>query len=123
MITGLVTVIGSYFVFANTNRELDIRMVNVALTILSAKDKGADTLQARFYALRALQKLVELKFQKRNLRRGQKVELCLPVSFQVSGDPPSGRLKRRGVLTSFGPGLCFLDKGIALFAQLGDLLR
>jgi hypothetical protein len=52
----VATLGGAYLVFKNTDRELDIRMVNVALTILSAKDKGTDTIQARRYALRALRR-------------------------------------------------------------------
>lgn len=45
----------SSLTYFNSSRELDIRMVNVALTILSAKEKGTDTEQARRYALRALE--------------------------------------------------------------------
>ena len=46
----------SSLTYFNSSRELDIRMVNVALTILSAKEKGTDTEQARRYALRALER-------------------------------------------------------------------
>jgi hypothetical protein len=50
-----VSVIGaSTLGYFNRDRELDIRMVDVALTILSAKDEGTKSLHAKRYALQLL---------------------------------------------------------------------
>lgn len=54
LIGGAVTLAGQALGYWNKDRELDIRMVDVALTILSAKDDGTKTRQARLYALNLL---------------------------------------------------------------------
>ena len=56
LIGGAVALAGSTFSYWNKNRELDIRMVDVALTILSAKDDSTKSTHARRYALDLLDK-------------------------------------------------------------------
>ena len=51
VIGGGVALAGNTFTYWNKNRELDIRMVDVALTILSAKDDGTKNEYARRYAV------------------------------------------------------------------------
>ncbi|MFN0191856.1 MAG: hypothetical protein ACKVP5_07740 [Aestuariivirga sp.] len=48
--------LGATTSYWNKDRELDIRMVDVALTILSGKDEGTKTKQAKAYALDLLEK-------------------------------------------------------------------
>jgi hypothetical protein len=51
VVGGGVALAGNTFTYWNKNRELDIRMVDVALTILSAKDDGTKSEYARRYAV------------------------------------------------------------------------
>jgi hypothetical protein len=50
VVGGAITLIGSTYSYWNKDRELDIRMVDVALTILSAKDTNTKSLHAKRYA-------------------------------------------------------------------------
>ena len=54
---------GAYYTAVNTSRELDIRMVDVALSILSAKDEATKSKYAKVYAFDILEKYsgVEIK--------------------------------------------------------------
>jgi hypothetical protein len=55
-IAALVTLWGSTLDYWNRDRELDIRMVDVALTILSGKNEGTTSAFARSYAIDLLSK-------------------------------------------------------------------
>jgi len=81
----LATLVASTFDYWNKSRELDIRMVDVAVTILSAKDEGTKSRNARVYALELLEKYggVEIPNKKEWAAEGE-----LPIGdFPIWGMP------------------------------------
>lgn len=85
LIGGAVALAGSTFTYWNKNRELDIRMVDVALTILSAKDESTKSTYARHYALDLLDKYGGVPI-------GYKAEWILDKNGVPIGDWPSSRV-------------------------------
>ena len=92
---GLVVLVGSTFGYWNKDRELDIRMVDVALTILSAKDDATKSSYAKAYALDLLEKYGDTKIVDKQKWLVEK--LPLPV-----GEWPSAT---SGVLWDFNKSL------------------
>ncbi len=60
VVTSVVAVTGTIWAsslgYFNKDRELDIRMVEISLSILKGENKGTDSAHARRFALRALRK-------------------------------------------------------------------
>ncbi len=50
------TLLTNWFTYASKSRELDIRMVEISLSILAGENEDSNTLQARRFALRALER-------------------------------------------------------------------
>lgn len=53
---GVASFSGATFAYLNKDRELDIRMVDIGLSLLSGKNEGATSVPARGFALRVLSK-------------------------------------------------------------------
>lgn len=90
---GIIALFGSTFDYFNRGRELDIRMVDVALTILAGENKGTDSEPARLYALSLL-----------NEYGGVPITIADRQKWAKSGDLPIGIFPTPSTASYISPG-------------------
>nr|WP_321457199.1 hypothetical protein [uncultured Cohaesibacter sp.] len=64
VVGSFATIATGYFTYANQDRELDIKMINIGLAMLSGENKGVDYEPGRKFALRILQKYTGVEIPK-----------------------------------------------------------
>ncbi|MEC5291050.1 cell wall hydrolase [Aurantimonas sp. C2-6-R+9] len=85
-IGAVATIAIGAFGFFNKDKELDIQLVNIALTILSGKHDTEQSEEARKFALRALSKYSNVDIPQEEFLKWSKSGVLPQGSFQYSGE-------------------------------------
>jgi hypothetical protein len=77
------SVVSAFYTYANRNRELDIKLVEIGINILHADPKGADLTPARAWAIQVIEDNSKVKFTEPD----RKSLLQKPLLFRPTAGP------------------------------------
>lgn len=118
IIGATATIAVGAFSYANKDKELDIQLVNIGLSILSGENKGTDAEPGRRFALRLLEKYANVEIPDDEFEiwaaRGTLTQSPLQrLLLQEKAEELRGLLKRKSDASSFISSLQAATSGIA----------
>jgi hypothetical protein len=84
------SVVSAFYTYANRNRELDIKLVEIGIGILRADPKGADLTPAREWAIQVIEDNSKVKFNKED----RMSLLQKPLLFRTTAGPSPGPMRK-----------------------------